>query len=391
MISSQHGLLDDRIYWKESLSLRKSGYQVIHVGTGDTDSDHITGEGIRIIQVRRIRYFRNPYMDFFYRKVTFRRSLYKKMFRICAGIRAQVYHLHDIQINKIGLQLKRLPHAPRVIYDVHEDFSDLFLTQFPNPGPLRLFFRLYATWLNRWERKHAASYDHVIAAVDHIAAKFKSVLSGQSISVIYNYTTLLPEKIKPFAEKKFDAIYCGQINMARGALQILEAVKLLKTGLPGIRILMLGPIPETSFRQKLERLIAEYRLTENVILYGSVPYNEISDYYQDSRIGLGIFLPVSIFYYGIQIKTFEYMAYGLPVVCSNFGHIARVISETGSGVAIDPLSPGEIAEALKSLLTDKNMYARMSEAGRKAVQQVYNWSSEEGKLISLYHRLLRVD
>jgi hypothetical protein len=31
MISSLHGLYDDRIYWKEALTLKHAGYDVIHL------------------------------------------------------------------------------------------------------------------------------------------------------------------------------------------------------------------------------------------------------------------------------------------------------------------------------------------------------------------------
>ncbi len=35
-------------------------------------------------------------------------------------------------------------------------------------------------------------------------------------AVIYNYTTLFPETLHPAENKKYDAIYCGQINPLRG-------------------------------------------------------------------------------------------------------------------------------------------------------------------------------
>ena len=102
MISSLHGLYDDRIYWKEAISLKNHGYDVIHVGTGDADLDFISEQGIRLIQIRKKRYFRNPYLDIIFRRFTGRPGIYGKMFRICSAIRADVYHYHDIQVNRIA-------------------------------------------------------------------------------------------------------------------------------------------------------------------------------------------------------------------------------------------------------------------------------------------------
>jgi glycosyltransferase involved in cell wall biosynthesis len=387
MISSLHGLYDDRIYWKEAISLKNHGYDVIHVGTGEADLDFISEQGIRLIQIRKKRYFRNPYLDIIYRRFTGRPGIYGKMFRICSAIRAEVYHYHDIQVNRIALKLKKLPHAPKVIYDVHEDFADLLLSQYPKPGLVRLLIRGYCIWLNRWELNRSVHCDYIIAAVEHIYDKFAARIGKTKTIVIYNYSTLDPDRLKPFDQKTYDAIYCGQINPFRGALQIAEAVKLVKQQLPDIRVLLLGPFPDDKFKAQIQRYIAHEALQDNVILHAQVPFGEIEQFYQDSRIGLGIFLPVSIFYYGIQIKTFEYMTFGLPVICSNFGNINRIVSETGTGIPIDPLSPVDISKALVRLLTDSDLYRRCSLNGIQAVKTMYNWKTEEKKLLDVYQNL----
>jgi glycosyltransferase involved in cell wall biosynthesis len=387
MISSLHGLYDDRIYWKEAVSLKEHGYEVVHVGAGDKDLDMISEHGIRLIQIRKKRYFLNPYLDILYRKITLKSGIYKKMFRICSAIRADVYHYHDIQVNRIMKKLKRLPNAPRLIYDVHEDFADLLLSQYPKPGPVRMLIRFYCIWLNHWELSRALSCDYIITAVDHILQKFSIPVNHPDAEIIYNYTTLLPGGMILPSKKKYDAIYCGQINPFRCAMQIAEAVRLTRQILPGIRVLLLGPVPDPVFRLSLQKFIDQNGLGDHVILHEQVPYGEIEAYYQDSRIGLGIFMPVSIFYYGVQIKTFEYMAFGLPVICSNFGTIERIIRETGTGIPVDPRAPDEISKALIRLLTDHNLYDTCSANGIHAVKTKYNWKSEERKLLRIYQNL----
>ncbi len=390
MISSLHGLYDDRIYWKEALSLKNHGYDVIHITTGDDDLDFVSEHGIRLIQVKKKRYFRNPYLDILFRKITFRPDIYKKMFGICEAMRADVYHYHDIQINRFSRKLKQLSHAPALIYDVHEDFSDLILSGRPLNSPVRWLFRLYSNWLRRWELSRASSCDFIIAAVDHIYQKFEEMAACGKAAVIYNYTTLHPDTIRPAEQKKYDAIYCGQINPLRGGMEIARAVVIARKVIPGIKILLLGPVPDAQYKKELLEEIEKNNLQDNLILYGNVPYKEIDAYYQDSRIGLGIFMPVSIFYYGIQIKTFEYMAFGLPVICSNFGTIDQIIRESGSGITVDPRSPEAISKALITLLTNKEFYNTCSANGRLAAMNKYNWKTEEAKLLDIYKGLSRL-
>jgi glycosyltransferase involved in cell wall biosynthesis len=390
MISSLHGLYDDRIYWKEALSLKNHGYNVIHITTGDTDLDFVSEHGIRLIQVKRKRYFRNPYLDILFRKITFRPDVYKRLYAICVVLHADVYHYHDIQINRFVRKLKQLSHGPSLIYDVHEDFSDLILSGRPLNSPVTWLFRLYASYLKRWELSRASSCDFIIAAVDHIYQKFDKMAANGKAAVIFNYTTLQPDRIQPPGHKKYDAIYCGQINSLRGGREIAKAVIFAKKVIPGIKVLLLGPVPDAKYKLELQEMIEKNDLLDNLILYGNVPYREIDTFYQNSRIGLGIFMPVSIFYYGIQIKTFEYMAFGLPVICSNFGTIDQIIRETGSGITVDPQSPEAIGNALLTLLTEREFYNTCSENGRLAVRNKYNWKTEEAKLLDIYRALSRL-
>ncbi len=169
----------------------------------------------------------------------------------------------------------------------------------------------------------------------------------------------------------------------RGGKEIALAVSIARKIIPGIKVLLLGPVPDAQYRKELLRLIEKNNIQENLILYGNVPYNEIGSFYQNSRVGLGIFMPVSIFYYGIQIKTFEYMAFGLPVICSNFGTIDQIIRETGAGITVEPRSPEAISMPWSLFLRIRNYVQSCSTNGRLAVKNKYNWKTEETKLLAL--------
>jgi len=391
MISSLHGLYDDRIYWKEAVSLKNAGYEVYHISTGDRALDFISENGIRLIQIRKKRYFSNPYLDILFRMLTLRKDVYKQMFRVCAGLRADVYHYHDIQVNRIAMKLKNLPHAPKLIYDVHEDFGDLFISRYSKTGPLLWIAKLYRRWLDRWEYSHAQHCDFVIVAVEHIYNKFTRLMKENRTEIIFNYTTLSGDGDISSGNKKYDAIYCGQINRSRGAMQIARAVSLCRDTFPSVCVLLIGPVTDTRLKIQLQEYIEKNNLQNNLIMHEQVPYSEISSFYRESKIGLGIFMPVSIFYYGIQIKTFEYMAFGLPVICSNFGTIGRIVLETGTGITVNPLSPYEISKAIVQLLTNREQYDLCSRNGINAVRNTFNWKSEEKKLLRIYKSLIGND
>ena len=110
-----------------------------------------------------------------------------------------------------------------------------------------------------------------------------------------------------------------------------------------------------------------------------------------AKIGLGIFHPIEVFYNTIQIKTFEYMLYGLPIICSNFGYINKFVTESQSGIPVNPLNSGEIADAVIKLLTQTDLYNKLSQNGKHVAQTRYNWKSEEVKLVNIYNKLLSIE
>jgi len=387
MISSLHGLYDDRIYWKEALSLKRNGYDVIHLGVGEEDLDFFSAEGIRLIQVKRKRYFSNPYADIIFRNLTLKPSVYIRLYEICEQIKADVYHFHDLQINRIGPALTKLRHRPAVIYDVHEDYYEQVITQSPH-GIMRYLFSIYASFIRRQELRRSRYYNAVITVVPHIAEYFQKALDPGKVHIIYNYTTMQPESYLPYEEKTYDAVYSGMINPLRGGIEIISAAALIKQEIPEIKILLVGPVPDFSYLQKMESLIADLDLEDNVIIKGSVPYSTMESLLQQCRIGLGIFMPVSIFEFGIQVKTFEYMVCGLPVVCSSTGNIGRIVAENHAGLTVDPRSPEEIATAITTLIKDHPLYSILRTNAINAVRQKYNWGLEEAKLMTIYKMAL---
>lgn len=85
----------------------------------------------------------------------------------------------------------------------------------------------------------------------------------------------------------------------------------------------------------------------------------------------------------------EAMACGVPVVASRVGGLAETVVDQETGVLVPPKSPAAIAEAVRTVVTDRHRQRRMSEAAWLRAQ-AYGWERIGGRTLDVYRRLIQV-
>ena len=105
------------------------------------------------------------------------------------------------------------------------------------------------------------------------------------------------------------------------------------------------------------------------------------------RAGLVVLHPTPAYVESLPIKLFEYMASGLPFVCSDFPLWRTMLHESHCGILVDPLDVEAIADALHVLLTRPAQAEEMGRSGRALVERRYSWESEARTLLDLYRQV----
>ena len=116
--------------------------------------------------------------------------------------------------------------------------------------------------------------------------------------------------------------------------------------------------------------------------------DEVLDVIHSARCGLVIDPPISNYLESYSTKMFEYMACGVPVVCSDFPFWTRLVADADCGVTVDPMDPKAVAKAVEALCRDPDEARRLGANGRRAILERYNWENEFAKLDDLYRRLV---
>ncbi len=384
-LADKHDLFDDRIYWKMAIPLKEKGYDVYYLLIRDEIKKGITKEGIKYEILKVKTFSKNRYLNFILKNLNPTNN-YRTLLKKAAKINADVYHFHDLWINKIGKKLKILKQKPVVFYDAREPYAEDY-TSFIKTSKIGI--RVFSWWVDSWEKKKAKNYDLVIANENIVRDNFRRKLGKDKAVSIFNFTDVYKDYNKSsLAEKRYDFIYCGGITESRGAMKILEATKIAKKTIPKIKVIYVGRYTPDTLKLKLQKFIDDNDLKNNVQLFSFVKYAEVSDFYNKSKVGLITWLPAKALTIKMPIKVFEYMAFALPIIGSNFGHIKEYIEKDNCGITVDPNNLENISNAMITLLTDIEKYDLYSNNGRKATLEKYKWDFELDRLIGFYTKAL---
>ncbi|WP_350314685.1 glycosyltransferase [Pseudoalteromonas sp. TB43-MNA-CIBAN-0091] len=290
---------------------------------------------------------------------------------------ADIYHLHDPELLTYGLKLKKMGKI--VIFDAHEDLPLQILSK-PYLNPFVAL--LLSKSVSLVERYFCSRVDAVVAATPFIRDKFlkinKTVIDVNNYPILSEFSSL--NKSDKFSEGSA-VCYVGGITKVRGIVELVDSLSLLKKPL---RLKLAGKFSE----QKLERQVKKQAGWKCVSELGWLDREGIKDVLNNSFAGLVTLHPTINYKDALPVKMFEYMAAGLPVIYSNVPLWVDIINVENCGIAVDPLSPLDIAKAIDKLANDFGLAKEMGELGRKAVKEKYNWAIEEKKLLKLYRELL---
>lgn len=385
-LSFNHNPFDDRIYWKELLTLKAAGFNVLHIAVGDQHKDFVTQEGVRIITVPRIKKFRNVHLNRLYQFII-KSGTVDYIFKIAASVKADVYHYHDLQINAIAKRLKALPHQPKFIYDAHEHYHLLLKEQTPKNSLTKPLYLFYINEIRKWELRQSKVCDHIITTDYYTCNYFKENLPNVPVTTVFNYSYFIPIQNK-VNTRKFDFIYTGSLSKGRGISELIEATAELVKKFPNALLLLIGSFENKYYEKKVKDEIIQLNLNRNIELHNPVPFQEMAGYYKQSAIGIGLFHNTPKYSTFIPIKLFEYMAFGLPVVFADHGPSSDIIKKENCGICVKPMNISDIVQAMQSLLENKPLYNQYSQNALKAVEEKYTWEKEKHKLTAIYQNLL---
>jgi glycosyltransferase involved in cell wall biosynthesis len=348
-LTSVHTIRDPRIFHKQCKSLAGRGRDVALIACHDR-AEII--DGVRIVPIDRAsgRLDRMTRVGF-------------RVYRAAVREQADLYHFHDPELLWVGALLRL--RGLRVVYDVHEDVPKQIMGKHWIPRRWRpLVSKAFALV----EQAGARIVDGIVAATPSIARKFPA---GKT-AVVQNFPESSFARADgrgvPLGERPDAFVYTGGLMDIQGVRQMAQALALLPES-------MTGTVAGTFHPAALEEEVA------------AMPGWRQVHAMDRARAGLVLNHPTVNYVDAYSTKMFEYMARGLPVVCSNFPLWVDIVSGADCGIAVDPRDPQAIADAIRSLSDDPERARRLGENGRRAIAERYNWQAELSELEALYRKV----
>ncbi len=175
-------------------------------------------------------------------------------------------------------------------------------------------------------------------------------------------------------------LYLGGFDPRKNLFNMLLGFKRFLNASGGrYRLALCGDV--RGFEGYLEDVVEELGLEGGVAFTGFVPEEDLPALY----CGAVAFVCVSL-YEGFGLPLLEAMACGTPVLASASSSIPEVLG--GSGLLVDPLEPGEIAEGMRRLAGDPVLAAELSLMGRERAAG-FTWRKAAGSIMDLYDGVMK--
>ena len=96
-------------------------------------------------------------------------------------------------------------------------------------------------------------------------------------------------------------------------------------------------------------------------------------------------LPTPNFADGLAVKGFEFASCSIPFVTTDEPGKRETFRDCA--LFADARNPQDIADKFSMLMLDRDLYRKLGDQGRNAVESKYSWERESTKLLDLYSRL----
>jgi glycosyltransferase involved in cell wall biosynthesis len=171
------------------------------------------------------------------------------------------------------------------------------------------------------------------------------------------------------------ALYVGRLHLLKGVDVLMKALHYIVKSAINLKLVIIGPGDVGPYRELAQKL----DIDKNVLFLGFVD--------EETKIcaidgSLAVVVPSVCDYVEVYPMIIsEAWARSKPIIATRVGGIPHRVKHMVNGLLVPPKDPKALAEAMITLLQNKELATRLSAEGRK---EIITWSEVATKMLNVY-------
>ncbi|NYZ75673.1 glycosyltransferase family 4 protein [Candidatus Micrarchaeota archaeon] len=263
---------------------------------------------------------------------------------------------------------------PAFIYKVtHPDCSLVFDCDEWDPATLRdneeAFYKVWLTDFLAYLSimlSDKVVYSNTLIKDEHIPRKYWEKCSYISNGVDTKVFRAREHK----KSKEFSLMFVGLLHKIKHILPILDAVEIASKEIPNVKCNIVGDGPR---RKELEQIVASKGLGKFFVFAGTVPHETLPELLPTADVLIAPFSDMEGVRYQSNVKIFEYMAVGVPIIATDVGDIKRILGNGEASYVVPPDNSEAIAKKVIYVYQNPGKSKICASLARKLAVEMYDW------------------
>ena len=389
------------IYVKHlSLALTKLGHQVDVISGPPYPDLH---EDINLIKIPSLNLFEledNLRLRSFRPSFLFNLADFREWLGVLSGSFPEPYAFGkrvNIYLDKTSTDYDLIHDNQSLCYElinIQKEIPLVTTIHHPITRDRRLALEAAATWkerlsINRWpsflrmQKKVAPQLNRIVCPSNQSKADVIEELkvNEENVDVVLNGIDLDSFNRDERVEKKpYRIITTASADVPlKGLKFLIEAMTEIIEEIPEAHLMVLGRAKKEG---DIAKQISRLNLEEKISFRSGLSQSEVVSLYASSHICV-----IPSLYEGFGFGAGEAMACGLPLISTQTGGLKEVIGQ--DAVIIEARSSKAIVKAVKDLFSNKEKQLALSRAGRKRMENEFNWMKAAEAYEEIYSKTIK--
>ncbi|MBD2197361.1 MULTISPECIES: glycosyltransferase family 4 protein [Calothrix] len=294
------------------------------------------------------------------------------MMRIIKEVQPDVLHVQETNDPwyDLTLLLNQMPPLVTTIHDV-----------FRHPGDRESvlaseYTKRLAFYRSQQLIVHTQSLKNALTKNFHVPQQRVNVIPHGELGSLYKRRT----SETSLQREPYTLLFFGRIWPYKGLKYLLEAMPIVAAKIPEVKLIIAGR------GENIEQYFPTgYDSNRIHLLNDFIPLAQVADLFQSSTVSVLPYIEAS--QSGVAALSY---GMGIPVIASDIGGLSEIVRHQKDGFLVPPGDVPALADAIFTLLSDRNLQYQMQAAARERCQQDLNWSNIAEKTVETYHRAIKM-